>query len=134
MLVWAYAVTQFSLDVPTVVYADIVLRRTAYGQLKVGAMTEDPDETSNDSVGVILSQSINHVGFERVVLARYERLYPSEFPHPARANDDIDRKLNSTAEHLGGPRAFYLAKDGSKPPLADSYPDAALREVMSVFA
>ncbi len=41
--------------------------------------------------------------------------------------------MNSTVEHLGGPPEYYLVRDGYTPPLPDQYPEAILREVMSVF-
>ena len=93
----------------------------------------EKSENSGDSIGVILSQSITHVGHERIVLARYERLHSSEFAHPAQGNDAFERKMTSTVEHLGGPPEYYMVRDGYKPPLPDQYPEAILREVMSVF-
>jgi hypothetical protein len=109
------------------------MSRAYRGQELARAMTEESQQGSDDLIGVVLSQSITHVGHERIVLARYELMHSSEFPHPARGNSAFESKMNSAVEHLGGPPEHYLVRDGHKPPLPDQYPEAILRELMSVF-
>jgi hypothetical protein len=96
-------------------------------------MTNDEQANSRESEADILAEAINHVIFDRLIQTRYERLLVASFPNLGGDGDAFNARMDSATEHLGGPPTYYLVKDGGKPPLADSYPEAVLREVMSVF-
>lgn len=96
-------------------------------------MTAEEQPRASQSDADVLAQAINHVTIDRVILARYDRVFFADFPHLGGTAEALNRQLDATSEHLGGPPEHYLVREGCKPPPADSYPEAVLREVMSVF-
>ncbi|ELY3740546.1 hypothetical protein SMX82_003970 [Cronobacter sakazakii] len=83
-----------------------------------------------------LSAILAQVANEAILLAKFERIYledslPQLFS--SESYDDFEKEVNATIEHLGGPPKFYLLSENENPPLADNYPDAAIKEVVDVF-
>lgn len=95
--------------------------------------TEDDSEDAASLASHILSRAINHVSSEAVVLAQYERLYEDEFPSIGSAGEAFERTMTGVMEHLGGPPAYYLLREGRTAPPADNYPEAILREALEVY-
>lgn len=83
----------------------------------------------------VLSNSVTYVVNEAFVLAQYEAAQDDSFAKLWAENqgEAFDKRMNQAVEHLGGPPEFYLLKEGQKPPPADNYPEAAMREAFDVF-
>ena len=86
-------------------------------------------------LATVLGNAVSYVTNEAVVLAQYEAFQEDKFANswPENDGDAFDKRMNSVTEHLGGPPQYYLLRQGEEPPLADNYPEAALREVLDVF-
>lgn len=83
-----------------------------------------------------LSNAVAYVSNEAFVLLQYEIARPSVFPNLWDNIGDFDKRMNDTAEHLGGPPEAYIMSETSKvePPPSDGYPEATLREALEMFA
>ncbi len=76
-----------------------------------------------------------HVANEAFLLARMEEFFS---PRPAKLwdeneDDEINRRLDKAVAQMGGPPRLILRRVDDPPPIVDSYPEAALREVVSAF-
>jgi hypothetical protein len=95
------------------------------------------DELSIDQgrLAAVLGNAVTYVANEALVLAQYEVFQSDKFARlwASDDNDAFDKRMNRVEEHLGGPPAVYVLRHGEKPPPADNYPSAALRETLEVF-
>ena len=87
----------------------------------------------------VLSQVVAHVANEALILARHEAVADDQmFPQLWRDQDrgEFDKRINGAVEHLGAPPEFYIVREDREEeiPLADNYPEAAMREVIAVFS
>lgn len=106
------------------------------------------DATENQAVvdderyvrlAAVLTQVVGFVAQETLLLAQYEGANPGLFaqlwpPSSDLSGDAFNTRVNDSIEHIGGPPEFYLLQEGEEAPLADNYPNVAMREVFSVFS
>jgi len=85
----------------------------------------------------VLVNTVSFVANEPLLLAQYEATaQPGQFAQlwADRDNEEFDKRVNRTVEHLGGPPELYILRNDQDPPAADNYPDAAMREVFAVLS
>lgn len=97
--------------------------------------TDSENESQKEGLATVLGNAVLYVTNEALVLAQYELFHEDKFAKlwPESDNDSFDKRMNTVAEHLGGPPKIYVLVEGEKPPAADRYPDAALHEALDVF-
>lgn len=98
---------------------------------------EDQEAAHANHVQHALTDVLSHVAREAVALLQYETLLVDDFPDIPRLADGpshhFEHRMNRVTEHLGGPPEFYIVQDGQEAPPGDGYPEATLRETLSVF-
>lgn len=89
-----------------------------------------------DRLLALLTDAFSFVTNEGLILARYDAMQEGKFAQlwPKHDSGEFNKRVNRVVEHLGGPPDFYLLRSDQEPPPADSYPDAAMREVFAVFS
>ncbi|MGT2509506.1 hypothetical protein [Cupriavidus basilensis] len=85
--------------------------------------------------GQILSEAVLHVAREAVLLQQFEDVSRERFGDawPYGSFEKFKREADLVSEHLGGPPEHFIVRDGLKPPPSDTYPFAALREMLYVY-
>lgn len=101
------------------------------------AMASTEDESDNGGSFHALVNAVSVVANEHIVFAQYESMMAGTFAilgSQGGNHDAFEKRIDRTIEHLGSPPRFYIVRDGSEPPPGDNYPEAAMREVFSVFS
>jgi len=83
----------------------------------------------------IIGNAMAYVANEALILAQMEEFFS---PSPASLwNEDeeesIYKRLDNAVENMGGPPKLILKREDDPPPICDTYPEAALREMISAF-
>lgn len=91
------------------------------------------DTEENDPFLDILDQAVSVIVEEIATLAQFEHSVSYEFATLEQNDANFSERMNRVIEHLGGPPEYFLVRDGQKPPPADNYPEAAMREALAVF-
>ena len=98
---------------------------------------ENQEFSHKNSIQRALTDVLSHVAREAVTLLQYETFLAGDFPDIPRLaggpSGTFDGRMNQVAEHLGGPPEFFIVQDGQEAPPGDGYPEATLREALSVF-
>ncbi|MFC4298383.1 hypothetical protein ACFO0J_10060 [Castellaniella hirudinis] len=100
-------------------------------------MASTGDESDNRGTFQALVNAVSVVANESIVLSQYETAMAGAFATlwpPGGNHNAFEERINRAIEHLGSPPKSYIVREGSEPPPADNYPEAAMREVISVFS
>ena len=94
-------------------------------------MTEEKEERFAHIIG----NAMAYVANEALILAQMEEFFS---PIPARLwheeeSDSINKRLDKAVENMGGPPRLILMRENDPPPGCDTYPEAALHEMISAF-
>lgn len=96
----------------------------------------EPDAEKGSQFQALVN-AVSYVANEPFVLAQFEgTASPGKYRKlwPNGNNGEFNKRMDRVVEHLGGPLAAYLVREGQEPPTVDNFPEAALREVVEVFA
>lgn len=99
-------------------------------------MNEETKDERYDRLAKVLGNAVAHAANEGLVLARLEEFFS---PKPAKlAEKDTDaeklkKRLEALTLKLGGAPEFIVSGENDERPNYDTYPNAAISEVISVF-
>jgi hypothetical protein len=94
-------------------------------------MTEDKQERFAHIIG----NAMAYVANEALILAQMEEFFsplPAKLWHE-KEEDSINKRLDKAVENMGGPPRLILMREDDPPPECDTYPEAALHEMLSAF-
>lgn len=98
-------------------------------------MTGNEDNIAQQELIGVLHNAVQYVTSEAPLLAQYELVHKGVFHNlwPTSDTKAFNEHVDRVVEHLGGPPRFYVLKVDDEPPPADTYPEAAMGEVVDMF-
>ncbi len=105
-------------------------------QFKRAIMTNESKDEHYEKIADVLRHVINVTANEVTALSRLEEFFspvPSKLAKNEKEVKELQKRVDKLIENLSGPpRLFLLGKD-EKRPKYDTYPNAAMSEVINVF-